>query len=190
MRIIGGQWRGRSLMAPKGTATRPTADAAREALFNILDNGYAHDYGIVLDLFAGTGALALEALSRGAEKAVLVESDPKAVAAIQKNLERFELDADTVLVLSDSRSERWPGLLKQALGEGAAFSTVFCDPPYGKDLVQRAMRGLGPHGLFAEGALLVAEVAAKEETPRLEGWELLKERAKGAAKLAFYRFGS
>ena len=120
MRVIAGTHGGRELTAPKGTATRPTSDRVREALFSILGDV---QHARVLDLFAGSGALAIEALSRGAEDATLVDSAPPAIAAIRRNLEALRLDAEVV---------RQPAarFLQGASRDGRQYDLVFLDPPY------------------------------------------------------------
>lgn len=147
MRIVGGELGGRSLLAPRGRATRPTPDRVREALFSILgDLGGAR----VLDLFAGSGALAIEALSRGAGSAVLVDSSAAAVVAIGRNLEALGLQAEV---------RRMPALafLGSAAGDARQYDLVFLDPPY------RHATALGPQlaaalePVLAPGARVVAE---------------------------------
>ena len=190
MRISGGDWRGQILVAPTGSTTRPTSDANREALFNILGHGFGLSPTRVLDLFAGSGALSLESLSRGAERAVLFEADPKALLSIQKNFERLlKTDVDkSWTVCSERDISRWPAFLRKNLKPGDSFDLVFCDPPYGKGLVVRALKSLErTPEIFASGALLVAELAADEASPQLAGWTFEKDRARGATRLAFYR---
>lgn len=190
MRISGGEWRGQILVTPAGSATRPTSDSNREALFNIL----IHTFGLaperVLDLFAGSGALSLEALSRGAQSAMLFEADPKASQAIEKNFERVVKpeSGKSYRLASERDVSRWPAFIKKNLPPTEQFDLVFCDPPYNKGLVLRALKSLEriPE-VFSAQALLVAELAAEEKSPRLNGWTLEKERVRGATRLAFYR---
>ncbi|MBS1984894.1 MAG: 16S rRNA (guanine(966)-N(2))-methyltransferase RsmD [Bdellovibrionales bacterium] len=187
MRIVGGQWGGRTLFSPSGDTTRPTTDSLREAIFNMFDHSFGHAPNKVLDLFAGTGALAFESLSRGAASAVLVEADRKALAAIRKNQEALGLGADIVRIVEQSRVESWARAL---LDSGQApFDTIFCDPPYDKGLVRKALVTLEIVGaqLFAPEALLVAETSIREPALTLPHWELLKERRKGSTATLFYR---
>lgn len=190
MRISGGEWRGQILVTPTGSSTRPTSDSNREALFNIVVHTFDLAPERVLDLFAGSGALSLEALSRGAQSAMLFEADPKACQAIEKNFERVVKPESekSHRVAAERDISRWPAFVKKNLPEGDRFDLVFCDPPYNKGLVLRAMKSLEriPE-VFSPQALLIAELASEEKSPRLNGWTLEKERVRGATRLAFYR---
>jgi 16S rRNA (guanine966-N2)-methyltransferase len=156
MRIVAGRFKGASLEAPKGLSTRPTSDRVRQALFNVLEHGPARfefEGARVLDLFAGTGALALEALSRGARYAVLLEEDAAARAAIRRNVEALGLTGTTKIWRRDATR----------LGEAAAlqpFDLIFCDPPYGKRLGERALAAACEGGWVAPGAVAVLEERA------------------------------
>lgn len=123
MRVIAGRFGGRRLTAPRGSRTRPTADRVREALFSMLG---PLDGEAVLDLFAGTGALGIEALSRGAASATFVEREPRALAALRANLATLELGPP----LAQVRAEDALRALKQALGDGERYGLIFLDPPY------------------------------------------------------------
>ena len=205
MRIVGGAWRGRRLVAPAGQGTRPTADRVRQALFDMLMHaawgGRAVVEGaVVLDVFAGTGALGLEALSRGAASACFIESDAAALRALRANIEacgaveRAVVVAGDVLRLEDVTAGNRRGSTRPrfrmgdassaAIGVGVA-SLVFLDPPYGQDFVPRAMTHLREVGHIAAGALIVAE------TGRDETWipeeQLLAERQHGAARVLIFR---
>lgn len=154
MRIVGGEFRGRRIKAPDGQGTRPTTDRTREALFNILAHrpGFAFDGARVLDLFAGSGALGFEAISRGAAFCLFVETDAAARGAIRDNIEALGLFGNT-------RIHRRPA---DALGPkpanvGPRFSLSFMDPPYGKGLIGPTLHGLSSGGWLAPGALVVAE---------------------------------
>lgn len=150
MRIIAGEARGRSIVAPKGINTRPTQDHVRESLFNIL----MHDTpdAVVLDLFAGSGALALEAVSRGAAEATLVDHNPQAIACINRNVETLRMDAHVTVMRSD-----WQTALERLKQEGKKFSLVFLDPPYlMRDTGQICTR-MADAGLLKEDALVVIE---------------------------------
>jgi 16S rRNA (guanine966-N2)-methyltransferase len=147
VRVIAGQWRGRTLVAPRGRDTRPTADRVREALFSILGDVEGDR---VLDLFAGSGALAIEALSRGASEATLVDASPVAVATIKRNLAGLEADAEVV-------HQRASAYLERARAGGRQYDLVFLDPPYrqanvlGRELSEALVAVLG------QGARVVAE---------------------------------
>jgi 16S rRNA (guanine966-N2)-methyltransferase len=165
MRIVGGRLRGRSLTGPKSEAIRPTADRLRESLFNILFHGYGDPVSgaRVLDLFAGTGALGLEAMSRGAAFALFVDEGAEARALIRGNVEALGLGGTTRIFRRD------------ASRLGAAhpvepFSLVFADPPYGKGLAEQSLRSARDGGWLTPGALLVVEeaVTAFQTPPEFE----------------------
>ena len=180
MRIVGGSLRGRRLLAPDGADIRPTADRAREALFNILQHSALLPTGLVgasvLDLFAGTGAIACEALSRGADHATLVELDRAALACAKHNLEALGLGARaTVLPVDATR------LPKAA--QPVRFA--YLDPPYRSGLAAPALASLAAGGWLAPGALAVVELAAREDFTPPAGFALRDERRYGAARLVF-----
>ncbi|MBO0711066.1 MAG: 16S rRNA (guanine(966)-N(2))-methyltransferase RsmD [Acetobacteraceae bacterium] len=182
MRIVGGDWRGRRLVAPPGQATRPTADRVRQALFDTLLHapwgGRATIEGAtVLDAFAGTGALGLEALSRGAEHATFVERDRAARAALGTNIAHCRA-AERSTVLAEN-------VLR--IGVGMPFTLLFFDPPYGLDLVAPAVTRLRAMRRIAPGALIVAETGPDETVPAVE---VLAQRRHGAAKLTIWREGA
>ncbi|MEO0913354.1 MAG: 16S rRNA (guanine(966)-N(2))-methyltransferase RsmD [Pseudomonadota bacterium] len=162
MRIVGGQWRGTRLAAlGKGDAAahlRPTSDKVRESLFNVLEHGgySALDGARVLDLFAGTGALSFEALSRGAAEACLVDDGAKSAALIRQNIERLQC-LDRVKLLRKSALK---------LGQSAeAYDLIFLDPPYGKGLGERALTAALAGGWVAEGAVILWEESARITPP-------------------------
>jgi 16S rRNA (guanine966-N2)-methyltransferase len=147
MRVIAGRYRGRTLHAPRGRATRPTSDRVREALFSILGE---IDGATVLDLFAGSGALAIEALSRGASDATLVDSSPAAIAAIRRNLEALGIEAEVVR----ADAVAW---CEQAKRRARQYDLVFLDPPYRHDGPLGARLTAALAGAFAPAARVVAE---------------------------------
>ena len=179
MRIIGGSQRGRTLRAPSGRGTRPTSDRVREALFSIL--GDVEDLD-VLDLFAGSGALGLEALSRGARSATFVEDARPALRALEANV--AELAGDTATVVpGDARKA-----LKRLAASGRRFGLVFVDPPYA--MVERAamLADLLAAGLLVEGAWVVVERATRDAAPAAPPpLEHRFDRAYGDTTLTFYR---
>ena len=181
MRIVAGQWRGRALSAPSGTITRPTADRVRQALFDsLLHAPWAGracvDGAVVLDSFAGTGAMGLEALSRGAARAVFVEQDRAALAALRANIAACRAeDRCQVLPMDIAR-----------IPQGEAASLVFLDPPYGKGLIQQALTRLRATGRIAANALILAETGRDE--PALDVGALA-ERIYGAARITIWREG-
>ena len=186
MRIIAGRHRGRVLAAPEGRAVRPTSDRAREALFDILAHGRfsegpAFDEARVLDAFAGTGALGLEALSRGAAFATFIEKDRAALKALRANIAALGEEQTTAIL---------PGDALRPPKAAAPVTLAFLDPPYGEGLAAPALTALAAAGWLAEGALCVVEVGAKETLAAPEGFEVLEERKYGAAKVVFLRVGA
>ena len=182
MRIVAGAWRGRALVAPPGGATRPTADRVRQALFDALMHAPWAGRGTVdgvavLDAFAGTGALGLEALSRGAARATFVERDRAALAALRANVAALGAEARCVVLPVDAL--RPP--------PGTPCGLVFLDPPYGQDLVPRAVAALRGAGWIAPGSLVVAEVGRDEPSPH--PGPVLMARVHGAARLEAWRAG-
>ena len=185
MRIIGGQLSGRRITAPKGLTSRPTADRTREALFNILSaRGDVEFQGArVIDLFAGSGALGLEAISRGAAWCLFVETGAAARGAIRDNVEALALFGCTRI---HRRSAADLGSMPAA--DGPPYSLAFLDPPYGKELCLPAMAALHKGGWLAPGAMIVAE-QGKDETPvSLDGFTEDDRRVYGAAQIGFYRY--
>lgn len=182
MRIVGGSFKGRPLRAPAGRATRPTSDRAREAIFNVLSHA-PWSPGLegrrVLDLFAGSGAMGLEALSRGAAFALFVETDEAARGAIRANIEALGLFGATRVHRRNAAD-----LGQKPAGLGAPFDLVFCDPPYGESLAQLTLPRLGPGGWIAPNALIVLETGA-EEAIAIAGFVARDARIYGAAKIAF-----
>ena len=184
MRIVGGLFKGRAIVAPQGRDTRPTSDRARESIFNVLahaDWSPGVEGRRVLDLFAGSGALGFEAMSRGAAFALFVETDTAARGAIRDNIEALGLFGNTRIHRRDATD-----LGPKPAGLGGPFEIVFLDPPYGKGLGERAMDGLGKGAWIAPDALIMLEVGA-DETPNLPAFEILDERSYGAAKVFFLR---
>ena len=174
MRIVGGESRGRTLRAVPGDATRPTSDRVRQSLFDLL--GQRMEGLAVLDLYAGTGALALEAVSRGAASAVLVEKDARACGVIHGNIAdlRFE-DRCTV-----ARDEL-PGALSRLRGK---FDLVFSDPPYALRASQAVLDGLSTNNLLAAGARVVLEMDRREDLPHCpQGLRLAEDRRYGDTRV-------
>ena len=185
MRIIGGKFSGRPIAAPKGRETRPTADRARESLFNILVHKDEFDIegARVIDLFAGSGALGLEAISRGAEFCLFVDTDAGARGAIRDNIDALGLFGRTRL---HRRSATMLG--PRPAGVGPAFTLAFIDPPYGKDLAQSALHSLKAGSWLADGAIVIVEQGKGEEPAKLPGFEEDDRRNYGAAQIGIHRF--
>ena len=181
MRIVAGQFKGRPLAAPKGRNTRPTSDRARESLFNVLAHAAwapALEGARVMDLFAGSGALGFEAMSRGAAFCLFVETDHGARGAIRSNIETLALFGNTRLHRRSATD-----LGEKPAGVGAPFDLAFLDPPYGKDLAPPALQGLVDGHWLTAGAAAFVEIGAEEETPTLAGWQIEDDRVSGAARL-------
>ena len=184
VRIAGGIHRGRRIPVPAGERVRPTSDKVRAALFNILAHrewdglGYLPRNARVLDVFAGTGALGLEALSRGATEALFLENDP----VVRKNLERTITDVDEIhraFVLP--RDATKPGTLPS----GERFGLVLADAPYNSGLAATALAALAREGWLAPRALAVIELEAREPFFAPEAFEVIEERAYGSTRLVF-----
>ena len=182
MRIVGGRFRGRTLKGPSSQAVRPTSDRLRETIFNILAHGYdvAVENARVIDLFAGTGALGLEAVSRGARFALFVDEGSEARALLRENVEALGLGGLTRIFRRDATK----------LGDaptGEKFDLAFLDPPYGKGLAPRALRALIEGRWLTDGALCVIEEAADEEIALPAGVELLDCRTYGDTQIVIAR---
>ncbi|MCA3303721.1 MAG: 16S rRNA (guanine(966)-N(2))-methyltransferase RsmD [Roseomonas sp.] len=183
MRIIAGRWKGRALVAPPGLTTRPTSDRARQAIFDQLWHApwagrTVVEGASVLDGFAGTGAMGLEALSRGAARASFMEQDRAALAALRANIAACKAGDACRVIAGDVTA---PPLA------AAACTLVFLDPPYAKGLVPRALAALQTKGWIAPGALIIAETGRDEETVMLPGFEVISTRDHGAARLSALR---
>jgi 16S rRNA (guanine966-N2)-methyltransferase len=183
MRIVAGQFKGRSLAAPEGAHTRPTSDRVREALFNILEHGIA-DFSLagqrVLDLFAGTGALGLEALSRGASYCLFVEEDAAARGLIRRNVEALGLTGVTKIFRRDA-TDLGPA------GKHAGFGLVFLDPPYDQGLAERALAAAAKGGWLAPGAMVVIEESKRASVALPPGFAPLDHRTWGDTQVVLAR---
>jgi 16S rRNA (guanine966-N2)-methyltransferase len=183
LRIVSGEFRGKALVAPKGDATRPTSDRARQAIFNILEHAPWSD-GVrdrrVIDLFAGSGALGFEALSRGASFCLFVETDDQARGAIRENMDAMGLFGVSRIHRRDATD-----LGQRPASAGPAFDLAFLDPPYGKGLAERCLASLVKDGWLADDALAMVERGADEPPLAVPGFEVLDERVYGAARVWF-----
>ena len=181
--------RGRSLAAPSDRRTRPTSDKVRQAVFNILAHndfgcGFALEGAAAADLFAGTGAMGLEAISHGARFCLFVEEAAEARALIRQNVEAFGLTGATKLWRRDATN-----LGPLAAGSGGPFDLVFLDPPYRKNLLSPALASLRDGGWLKKNAILVLECADDETIPPTDGFAPLDERIYGETKVMVLRAG-
>ncbi len=182
MRVVGGRLRGRNLASPASREIRPTADRLRESVFNILIHAYGDPVSgaRVLDLFAGTGALGIEAVSRGAAFVLFVDNGTEARALLRNNVEALGLGGVTKVFRRDATD----------LGPAhpvEPFSLVFLDPPYGKGLAEKALAALRDGGWLAPGALLVVEEAKAAGFTAPQGFEELERRAYDDTEFVFLR---
>jgi 16S rRNA (guanine966-N2)-methyltransferase len=171
MRVVGGRLKGRNLTAPSSREIRPTGDRLRESLFNILVHAYGNpiDGARVLDLFAGTGALGIEAISRGASFALFVDNGAEARALLRANVEALGLGGVTKVFRRDATD----------LGPAhpvEPFGLVFLDPPYGKGLAEKALVALRDGGWLLPGAIVVVEEAKAAAVAAPEGYDQLERR--------------
>ncbi|MFG1371860.1 16S rRNA (guanine(966)-N(2))-methyltransferase RsmD [Xanthobacter oligotrophicus] len=179
MRIVGGRLKGRALKGPSSSATRPTSDRLRESLFNMLAHAYGDpcDGARVLDLFAGTGALGIEALSRGARFALFVEEAAEARGLIRDNVEALGLTGVTKIFRRDTTR-------LGDMGPGEPHGLVFCDPPYGKGLAEQALASAVAGGWLAPDALVVVEERTGLFTLP-DGFREIERRAYDESELIF-----
>jgi 16S rRNA (guanine966-N2)-methyltransferase len=182
MRVVGGRLKGRNIASPTTQAIRPTADRLREALFNILIHAYENpiEDARVLDLFAGTGALGIEAVSRGAKFTLFVDNGSEARALLRNNVEALGLGGTTKVYRRDAAD----------LGPAhpvEPFSLVFLDPPYRMKLAEKSLNSLRDGGWLTPGALLVVEEAKDAEFVAPDGFEELERRAYDDTEFTFLR---
>ncbi len=186
MRIVAGRFRGRPLHAPSADLLRPTSDKVRQAIFNILVHGDFRpsvplEGARVIDLFAGTGALGLEALSRGARFCLFVDDAAASRALIRENVEAFQLTGASKIWRRDA-------MTLGALDTLAPFDHAFLDPPYRQGMIAPCLESLAAGGWLNDGALLVVEMAEDETLPLVAGFESLDERLYGDTRVVFLRY--
>lgn len=180
MRIVAGTHKGRQILAPEGSDIRPTQDRTRESLFNLLEHGRLASNGsrvagaLVLDAFCGTGGLALEALSRGAESAMLIDNSNAAIATARGNIASLGETAAATILRADARHP--PAATN-------AYTLIFLDPPYGKGMAVEALAALNAAGWIAPGGLIAIETGRREDMALPEGFTLEDERRYGRAKI-------
>ena len=182
MRIVGGRFRGRPLTGPRTMAVRPTSDRLRETLFNVLAHAYEDpvEGARVLDLFAGTGALGLEALSRGASSVLFVDDSTEGRGLVRANVDALGVAGITKVFRRDATR-------LGAVHPNQPFTLVFCDPPYGRDLATAALASAAKGGWFAPGALVVVEEAAGAALTLPAGLTPLEERDYGDTRVVVAR---
>ena len=182
MRIIAGSARGRTFEAPSGRSTRPTLDRVREAVFGMIQ--FDVPGSRVLDLFAGSGGLGLEALSRGAEKAVFCDCDKSVCALISRNAERLGFSDRSMIICDDYRSA-----IRRLASKGERFSIVLLDPPYESGYYSAAVNELHDAGLLADGCIIIAEHSAKSPLElSLDGLTAGKPHRYGDVAVSKYEF--
>lgn len=178
MRIIAGEWRGRKLVAPQGQTTRPTADRTRETMFSMLNSRLGGFEGLrVADLYAGSGALGLEALSRGAAEAVFVESDRGAIKAIEANVASLGAKGASVRAMSASALPASPG-----------FDLIFADPPYAAGSGTAAAAAVAKAGWLGHGGWMAVETHKGEAVTPPDGWQIDAARDVGRARITLLYF--
>ena len=183
MRIVAGKFKGRALATPKDQTTRPTGDRVRESLFNILAHGvpdFQLEGARVLDLFAGTGALGLEALSRGAKYCLFIENAPSARGLIRTNVEALHLTGVTKIWRRDATALGPPG----NMGE---FDLIFADPPYGQGLGEAALREVVEKGWIRPGGIAVLEESADSAPEIPEGYDEIDRRRYADTQIVILR---
>ena len=184
MRIVAGKFKGREIKGPTSEATRPTSDRVRESLINILAHGldgFGLDDARVMDLFAGTGALGLEAISRGAKYCCFVEEDAGARGVIRTN-------ADACGVIGQTRIWRRDARDLGPCAPQSNYDLIFVDPPYGRGLGEKALASVIQGGWLAAGGVLVLEEATKTVVGEVAGLALIDTRAYGDTQVRIYRF--
>ncbi|MEN3930027.1 16S rRNA (guanine(966)-N(2))-methyltransferase RsmD [Microvirga sp. W0021] len=180
MRVVAGSLKGRALVAPSTEGIRPTSDRLRESIFNILEHAYDSPLkdARVLDLFAGTGAMAIEALSRGASFAVFVDEGAPARSVIRENVTELGLAGKSRLFRRDATR-------MGDAGSNPPFSVVFCDPPYNKGLAPLALTSCAEGGWLEDGAIIVVEESLKSNTQLPSGFEQIERRSYGETEIIF-----
>ena len=183
MRITGGEFRSRIIVAPEGQHVRPTSDKMRQVVFNMLVKYGLPQDAAVLDVFCGTGALGLEALSRGAAHCTFIDQSRESLQFCRRNVESLKVLDRAAFIHRDALKV---GARDEKTSPGAL---VFLDPPYRKDLVAPALSALAAGGWMADGAICVAEVEEESPVSAPEGFTLLDARAHGGTKILFLGYG-
>lgn len=180
-RIIAGEYRGRRLQVPAGKDVRPTTDRMRERLFSMLSHArYPAMHGAtVADIFAGTGGLGLEALSRGAAHVTFIENARASIDCIQANIKTLNANSRTTLIRENAT---------RLSSAKSACNIIFMDPPYRKNLVEPTLTRLSGAGWIADDNVIVCETAADEAVPAVSGFEIIDERTQGQQRILFMHY--
>lgn len=182
MKVVSGAFGGLNLKPVPGNNTRPTSAKVKEAMFSML-TPYSND-GVALDLFSGTGSLGIEAVSRGYEKAYLVDKAYKAINTIKENVEKTRHE-DNFVILKSSATEA----LKKFMSDDIKFDLVFLDPPYRMKITEQIIADLADNGLLSDGAIIVDETDYDVKLSEINNISLLKEKKYKDTKVALYQFG-
>lgn len=178
MRVISGSAKGTALFSPRGGLTRPTSDFVKENLFNIIRENLAA--ANVLDLFAGTGALGIEALSRGAASGTFVDSSAKCTDTIRRNLEKTRLDSKGFVIKADALA------MVKKLGEaGHKFNLIFLDPPYFEGLAEKTLKAILSHGILSEDGYAILEMSRQGNLSAMQGFRVFDKREYSGTRLVF-----
>ena len=183
MRIVGGKHKGRPLITPKGQTTRPTSDRARESVFNVLAHGIEGVQIIgarVCDIFAGTGALGLEALSRGAVSCIFIENEKSALMVLEQNINALGEQKTTTLIRANA--------LKAPAPPGGAVDIAFLDAPYNRGLTLPTLEHLATNGWFRPAGIVIVEIANNEQFQPPGAFTVIKEKPTGRARNVFIRY--
>lgn len=182
MRVIAGEVRGHKLDTLKGNSTRPTMDKVKGAIFNMIAPNVCDS--CVLDLFAGSGALGIEALSRGAQSAVFVDKSRESIGIIKKNLEHTKLEKRSVVMNCDACEA-----VLRLKGKELKFDIIFIDPPYNKKIVQKALIFLESNGILKDSGMIIVEHSKDDELPEDIGrFKRIKFRQYGITVISFYQY--
>ncbi len=181
MRIIAGKFKGRKLTGLKGRKIRPTSDRIREALFSILSQKIEN--ALVLDLFAGTGAFGIEALSRGAAKSFFVDKSKQAIKVVQKNLELLNIKEEAEVLLHDALT-----LLNSKIISDTKFDLIFMDPPYNKGLILNLFENIDLLSIINNNSIIIAEHSVREDDlEKVTGLDLYDRRTYGETLISFFK---
>lgn len=180
MRVISGKARGKKLKTPENDNIRPTLDRVKENLYNMI--GFSIRNAVMLDLFSGTGAIGIEALSRGAEKVYFVDKDKKSYELTKYNVKSAKLEENAVILNQDAESA-----LTQFENKGLKFDIIFLDPPYNKGIVQKILQQLEKYNIMQSEGVVIVETDREEETPERFGkFFKQKEKNYSSTKITFY----